>query len=82
MILNMYVSYLSVIYRCDEKGFLSICAFGLAGKSHEDGPSRAVEAALSIAAEMAKIEQVSFKIPGPCSALETCTGSVSLKPLN
>ena len=47
-----------VQFRCDEKGFLSICAFGLPGKSHEDGPSRAVQAALSITAAMHKLGQV------------------------
>ncbi|KAL0052814.1 hypothetical protein WJX82_008196 [Trebouxia sp. C0006] len=35
-------------FRCDEKGFLSICAFGLPGKTHEDSPARAIQAALSI----------------------------------
>ncbi len=30
-------------FRCDEKGFLSICAFGLPGKTHEDGPARAIQ---------------------------------------
>lgn len=47
-----------VQFRCDEKGFLSICAFGLPGKSHEDGPPRAVQAALTIASAMQKIGQV------------------------
>ena len=47
-----------VQFRCDEKGFLSICAFGLPGRSHEDGPSRAVQAALTIATAMLKIGQV------------------------
>ncbi|KAL3159729.1 hypothetical protein ABBQ38_010135 [Trebouxia sp. C0009 RCD-2024] len=35
-------------FRCDEKGFLSICAFGLPGKTHEDSPARAIQAALAI----------------------------------
>lgn len=35
--------------RCDEKGFLAICAFGLPARSHEDDPARGVIAALSIA---------------------------------
>lgn len=35
-------------FRCDEKGFLAICAFGLPGKTHEDGPHRGIMAALSI----------------------------------
>ena len=30
-------------FRCDENGFLSICAFGLPGKTHEDGPARAIQ---------------------------------------
>lgn len=30
-------------FRCDEKGFLSICAFGLPGKTHEDSPARAIQ---------------------------------------
>lgn len=34
--------------RCDEKGFLAVCAFGLPGQTHEDGPARALLAALSI----------------------------------
>ena len=33
-------------FRCDEKGFLSICAFGLPGKTHEDGPARAIQVTL------------------------------------
>jgi hypothetical protein len=32
--------------RCDEKGFLAICAFGLPGRAHEDDPRRGVAAAL------------------------------------
>jgi len=34
--------------RCDEKGFLAVCAFGLQGQTHEDAPARALLAALSI----------------------------------
>ena len=34
--------------RCDEKGFLAVCAFGLPGSLWEDGPERAVGAALAI----------------------------------
>lgn len=30
------------------QGFLAICAFGLPGRSHEDGPARGVLAALAI----------------------------------
>ena len=47
-----------VQFRCDEKGFLSISAFGLPGNSHEDGPSRAVAAALSVVAAMRNVDQV------------------------
>jgi hypothetical protein len=35
-------------FRCDEKGFLSICAFGLPGRTHEDDPARGVRAALDL----------------------------------
>lgn len=35
-------------FRCDEKGFLAICAFGLPGRTHEDGPARGIQAALAI----------------------------------
>lgn len=38
----------SLQFRCDEKGFLAICAFGLPGRSHEDGPARGIQAALAI----------------------------------
>ena len=34
--------------RCDEKGFVMLCAFGLPGRSHEDSPARGIQAALSI----------------------------------
>ena len=51
-----------VQFRCDEKGFLSICAFGLPGASHEDGPSRAVRAALMIASTLKKVDQVKAHI--------------------
>lgn len=34
--------------RCDEKGFLAVAAFGLPGRTHEDGPARALSAALAI----------------------------------
>lgn len=30
------------------QGFLAICAFGLPGRSHEDGPARGIQAAVSI----------------------------------
>ncbi|GFH21267.1 predicted protein, partial [Haematococcus lacustris] len=35
-------------YRCDEKGFVGICAFGLPGHTHEDNPSRGILAALEL----------------------------------
>ena len=35
-------------FRCDEKGFLALCAFGLPGRTHEDGPARGIQAALAI----------------------------------
>ena len=35
-------------FRCDEKGFVSICAFGLPGNAHEDDPCRGVHAALDL----------------------------------
>jgi Adenylate and Guanylate cyclase catalytic domain len=35
-----------VQFRCDEKGFLAICAFGLPGSSHANNPERAILAAL------------------------------------
>lgn len=35
-------------FRCDEKGFLSICAFGLPGKTHEDSPTRAIQACCTV----------------------------------
>ena len=35
-------------FRCDEKGFLAICALGLPGHTHEDDPSRGVQAALDL----------------------------------
>lgn len=39
-------------FRCDEKGFLSICAFGLPGRSHEDNPQRAISAAVKLVQDM------------------------------
>ena len=40
---------LPVQLRCDEKGFVAVCAFGLPGQTHDDGPVRGVLAALQIA---------------------------------
>jgi hypothetical protein len=35
-------------FRCDEKGFVAICAFGLPGHTHEDNASRGILAALDL----------------------------------
>jgi len=35
-------------FRCDEKGYVGICAFGLPGHTHEDNPTRGVLAALDL----------------------------------
>ncbi|GMH35276.1 hypothetical protein BSKO_03144 [Bryopsis sp. KO-2023] len=35
-------------FRCDEKGFLAICAFGLPGRNHRDNCTRAIHSALKI----------------------------------
>ena len=45
-------------FRCDEKGFLSICAFGLSGKAHEDDPSRGIRAAIDIVNSLEEIQEV------------------------
>ena len=45
-----------VQFRCDEKGFLAICAFGLAGSQHKDNAARAISAALKITAAMKRID--------------------------
>lgn len=37
-----------VQFRCDEKGFLAICAFGLPGASHANNPERGILAALQV----------------------------------
>lgn len=34
--------------RCDEKGYLALCAFGLPGRAHEDSPARGLRAAVSV----------------------------------
>jgi Adenylate and Guanylate cyclase catalytic domain len=38
--------------RCDEKGYLALCAFGLPGRSHEDSPARGVQAALAVVSNL------------------------------
>ena len=35
-------------FRCDEKGFVGVCVFGLPGHTHEDGPGRGVQSALEL----------------------------------
>eukprot|EP00887_Chlorella_sp_A99_P006306 scaffold3.g6306.t1 len=40
--------YNGSLFRCDEKGFLAICAFGLPGRSHEHNAARGLQAALAI----------------------------------
>lgn len=37
-----------VQFRCDEKGFLAICAFGLPGATHANNPERGILAALQV----------------------------------
>ncbi len=51
-------------FRCDEKGFLAICAFGLPGRTHEDGPARGIQAALAIV-ETVKVGRAGWS--GLCS---------------
>jgi len=38
--------------RCDEKGYLALCAFGLPGRSHDDSPARGVQAALAVVSNL------------------------------
>lgn len=38
--------------RCDEKGYIALCAFGLPGRSHEDSPARGVQAALAVVSNL------------------------------
>lgn len=45
-------------FHCDEKGFLSICAFGLPGKTHEDDPSRGIRAAIDIVNSLERMKEV------------------------
>ncbi len=35
-------------FRCDEKGYVGICAFGLAGHTHADNPSRGIQSSLEL----------------------------------
>ena len=41
--------------RCDEKGFLAVCAFGLPNKAPEQGPARGLQAALAIVEHYASV---------------------------
>lgn len=38
--------------RCDEKGYLAICAWGLPGRTHQDDAARAVAAAVGLTREL------------------------------
>ena len=54
--------------RCDEKGFLAVCAFGLPGRTHQDDPGRGVLAALDIVDALARRGEVlanSAQVPVP-----------------
>lgn len=42
-------------FRCDEKGFLAVCCFGLMGKTHRDDAMRALHSALSVTNRMEKV---------------------------
>lgn len=42
-------------FRCDEKGFLAICAFGLPGRTHLNDCCRAIDSALKIVSSMGEI---------------------------
>lgn len=62
-------------FRCDEKGFLAICAFGLPGRSHEDGPARGIQVALAIV-EAIKVRWRVRGDPVPSFCRGTCSGDV------
>eukprot|EP00210_Caulerpa_lentillifera_P006470 g6182.t1 len=51
--------------RCDEKGFLAICAFGLSGSNHANNSSRAIAAAFKIIGNLEEI------------GIESCVGITS-----
>ena len=57
-------------FRCDEKGFLSICAFGLPGHTHEDNPARGIKAAHKIIEDMREIHEV--ESIEPCTLIKYC----------
>ncbi|EIE21630.1 hypothetical protein COCSUDRAFT_56833 [Coccomyxa subellipsoidea C-169] len=61
--------------RCDEKGFLSICAFGLPGKAHEDDPSRGIRAAIDIVNSLEKIQEEGVVGVTTGQLLCACVGS-------
>ena len=60
----------SIQVRCDEKGFVAVCAFGMPGKTHDDGPSRGVLAALSIGHGM-KVQRLPY-LSRPLSVARFC----------
>lgn len=62
-------------FRCDEKGFLAICAFGLPGRTHVDDCSRAIEAALKIVSSMEEIGHQSVVGVTTGDLLCACVGS-------
>lgn len=41
-------------FRCDEKGFVGVCVFGLPGHTHEDNPGRGVQAAMDLLSRFEK----------------------------
>lgn len=58
-----------VQFRCDEKGFLAICAFGLSGSNHVNNSCRAIAAAFKIINHLTRV------------GIETCVGITSGKTL-
>lgn len=65
-----------VQFRCDEKGFVAICAFGLPGRSHEDNPARGIQAALAVVEGVKVGGRATHSLApavvgplGPCTAL-------------
>ena len=59
--------------RCDEKGFLAVCAFGLPGQTHGDDPARALLAALSIVHDLEVLIIINAELPfyTPCHSYFT-----------
>ena len=54
----------NVQMRCDEKGFLAVCAFGLPNKAPEQGPARGLQAALAIVEHYASVAK---GVSHPCT---------------